>query len=320
MRALIATIKHETNTFSPITTDLARFAQWSLHHGDAARAAMADTAMPMGAYIRLAEEAGAQIITPIAAEAMPGGLVTAAAYARLCAPILEAVREGVDVALLDLHGAMVVEGIDDGEGALLAAMRRIDPALVIAVTCDFHANLTAAMVDNATALIGYKTYPHTDMAQVAEQVGRIGIAVARGAPAPVMAWGRLPLLSQTLCQGTDDEPMRSLIAACRAAEARGALGATLFGGFALSDVPHAGTAAVVIADSAARARSACQRILAQTWQARSALVYAGSPLQPALQRAASARDGTIALIDHADNCGSGGTQDIMGVIAAVRLA
>jgi microcystin degradation protein MlrC len=168
VKVLVATVKHETNTFSPIVTDLKRFEEWGLHRGDAARRAMADTAMPQGAYQRLATEMGAELVTPISAEAMPGGRVTAEAYRALCEPILEAVEQGVDAALLDLHGAMVVEGVSDGEGALLAAIRERSPNLPVAVTCDFHANLTPAMVDNATALIGYKTYPHTDMAEVAE--------------------------------------------------------------------------------------------------------------------------------------------------------
>ncbi len=321
MRVLIATLKHETNTFSPIVTDLARFEQWGLHRGRAARDAMADTAMPQGAYQRLAAELGAEIVTPIVAEAMPGGLVTAEAYRALCEPVLEAVERGVDLALLDLHGAMVAEGVPDGEGTLLAEIRRRAPNLPIAVTCDFHANLSAAMVENASALIGYKTYPHVDMAEVADQVGRVGWAAARGEAHPVMAWGRLPLLSQTLKQGTDDAPMRELIALCRAEEAKGLAAATLFGGFALSDVPHAGTSAVVVSDGdAAEARASLDRLLQATWAQRERLVYRGTPLLQALERARTAVDSTdgklVALLDHADNCGSGGTQDVMSVVEA----
>jgi len=173
-------LKHETNTFSPIVTDLARFEDWSLHYSAAAARAYRNTAMPLARYIHLAEEAGAEVITPLAAEAMPAGPVTREAYEHLCGTILTAVEAGCDMALLDLHGAMVAEGIPDGEGELLARIRRIAPDLPIAVTCDLHCNLTAAMVENCTALIGYKTYPHTDMAEVAEQVARIVLAAWRG--------------------------------------------------------------------------------------------------------------------------------------------
>ena len=321
MKILVATLKHETNTFSPIVTDLKRFEEWGLHRGQAARRAMADTAMPQGAYQRLATEMGAELVTPISAEAMPGGRVTAEAYRALCEPILDAVEQGVDVALLDLHGAMVAEGVPDGEGALLAAIRARSPTLPIAVTCDFHANLTEAMVDNATALIGYKTYPHTDMAEVAEQVGRIVLAAARGEVDPVMAWGRLPLLSQTLKQGTDDAPMRDLMALCRAQEADGLEASTLFGGFALSDVPHAGTSGVVVANgNSDQAQRALSELLEATWAQRADLVYGGTGIAQALVQARAAmaqrQDKLVALLDHADNCGSGGTQDVMSAVEA----
>jgi microcystin degradation protein MlrC len=72
----------------------------------------------------------------------------------------------LDGVLLDLHGAMVPEGLDDGEGDLMAAVRRIiGPAVPMAVTLDLHGNLTAAMVESTELLHGYKTYPHVDMAE-----------------------------------------------------------------------------------------------------------------------------------------------------------
>ena len=135
--------------------------------------------------------------------------------------IVDGGAAGCDAALLDLHGAMVAETHADGEGSLLERIRAVAPDLPIAVTCDLHANLTERMVRNCTALIGYKTYPHVDMHEVGEQVGRILLRAMRGEIRPAMGWARRPLLAQTLRMGTDDEPMRSLIAAARAEERRG---------------------------------------------------------------------------------------------------
>lgn len=311
-------LKHETNTFSPIPTDLARFADWGLQFGEDAARAYRDTAMPLAAYIKLAEAEGAEIVTPVAAEAMPAGKVTAAAYDRLNGAILEEVARGCDIALLDLHGAMVSEEEPDGEGALLRRIREIDPSLPIAVTCDLHCNLTAAMVENCTALIGYKTYPHTDMYEVAEQVGRIVIAAAKGEADPVMAWGQVPLLSQTLRQGTDDAPMRDLITRCRNWESRdGVLAATVFGGFALADIADSGNSAVVIADRRDLAAEARDDLLQLTWDARADFIYRHRDLGEAVATAKGINDGPIILLDHADNCGSGATQDVMTVIEEV---
>jgi microcystin degradation protein MlrC len=318
MRLLIAMMKHETNSFSPIPTDWQRFLDWGVQRGPDVVAAYRGTAMPIGAYLDLAETAGAEIVTPIAAEAMPSGIVAAEAYRRLTEPILEAVAGGIDGALLDLHGAMVSEGEPDGEGALLAAMRRLAPDLPIAVTCDLHANLTALMVDNCTALIGYKTYPHTDMHVVARQVGQILLDALAGRVRPVMEWGNRPLLAQTLRMGTADEPMRSLMAAARAAETGKILAATLFGGFPMADLPEAGLSAIIIADSdRAAAATVRDRLLAQAWDSRETFVYRGEPLERAVTRAREIGQGPVLLLDHADNCGSGGTQDVMSVLAEV---
>ncbi|HWG78628.1 MAG TPA: M81 family metallopeptidase, partial [Stellaceae bacterium] len=163
MRLVIAMMKHETNTFSPVRTDWQRFRDWGAYLGPEARRAYEGTAMPIGAYLQLAREVGAEVVTPVAAEAMPSGPVAAEAYELMASAILDAVRRGCDAAMLDLHGAMVAATTPDGEGTLLERIRAVAPDLPIAVTCDLHANLTERMVRNCTALIGYKTYPHVDM-------------------------------------------------------------------------------------------------------------------------------------------------------------
>lgn len=320
-KLVLAMMKHETNTFSPIVTDMARFEAWGLYRDQAAIDAYAKTNMPLGVYLKQARAIGADVVLPIAAEAMPGGKVTREAYAALCEPILAAVRAGCDGCLLDLHGAMVAEDTDDGEGTLLEQIRQIAPDLPIAVTLDLHCNLTQRMIDNCDALIGYKTYPHVDMDVVAEQVGAILLGWLKGErPKPAMAWRQLPLLSQTLAQGTADEPMKGLIAACWAEEAAGLPAATVFGGFALADIPDAGTSVICIGNDFAQADAAAARIAQLAWQQRDIFLYQHRDLQEtvaeAKQKAASV-DGPIVLLDHADNCGSGGTQDVMTVIAEV---
>jgi microcystin degradation protein MlrC len=318
MRLVIAMMKHETNTFSPIVTDWARFEAWGAHFGEAALAAYGETAMPFAAYVRLAREVGAEIVTPVAAEAMPSGPVTAEAYERMAGAICEAVAAGCDGVMLDLHGAMVSEAAADGEGELLARIRGLAPGVPIAVTCDLHCNLTQRMIDNCTALIGYKTYPHVDMYEVGLRVGRILMGTLAGEVTPVMAWGQRPLLAQTLRMGHADEPMKSLVARARAAEDAGALAATVFGGFPLADIADAGLSAVVVDDGERpRAQETVAHLLAAAWERRADFVYRGEPLEDAVARAKGLSEGPVLLLDHADNCGSGGTQDVMTVVAEV---
>ena len=322
MRVVIAMMKHETNTFSPIPTPWARFQEWGAYVGDDVITAYEQTNMTLGAYLKLARAAGAEIVTPIAAEAMPSGMVEAHAYDLMSDAICEAVDKGCDAIMLDLHGAMVAETTPDGEGTLLERIRGIAPETPICVTLDLHCNLTRKMVDNCDALIGYKTYPHVDMFEVAEQVGRVVLDAVDGRVNPVMSWGRVDLLSQTLCQGTDDEPMRSLVAMCREAEAgEGVLAATTFGGFALADIPDAGNSAVVVTDGhRGLADEVRDALLDRIWAEREAFVYRHRPIEEALDEARAFEGGPVILLDHADNCGSGATQDVMTAIEAVMRA
>jgi microcystin degradation protein MlrC len=301
-----------------VPTGFERFVEWGAHFGTAISETYGHTRMPIAAYLKLADEIGADVVTPVAAEAMPSGPVARDAYDRLTGPIVEAVARGCDAVLLDLHGAMVSEAALDGEGDLLERVRRAAPGVPVGVTCDLHANVTARMVDNCDALIGYKTYPHVDMYEVAEQVGRIVLGKLEGRLDPVMAWGSRLLLAQTLRMGTDDEPMRSLIAQAREAERGGVLAASVFGGFPLADFADAGLSAVVVTNGdGALARSTRDRLLGAAWQQREQFVYRGEPLADAVARAKSLGEGPVLLLDHADNVGSGGTSDVMTVIAEV---
>ncbi len=243
MRLLLAMMKHETNTFSPVPTPLQRFRDWGLHEDEGVVRAYRGTNHPIAAYIDLAERAGAEIVTPVAAEAMPSGPVSREAYAYLTGRILDALRDQgpFDAALLDLHGAMVPEGMDDGEGPLLSRMRAIAPGLPICVTFDPHGNMTDEIMANADVVVAYKTYPHVDMYDAGLQAGRIMMDALAGKVKPRVVWGQAGILAQTLRMGTDEQPMMGAIALAREEETKpGVLAATVMGGFPMADIPKAG--------------------------------------------------------------------------------
>ncbi|WP_282604479.1 M81 family metallopeptidase [Pelagibius sp. Alg239-R121] len=320
MRILTAMMKHETNSFSPVKTDLARFEAWGLHRNEAVLEAYRGTNMPIAAYIELAEQRGAEIVAPVASEAMPSGLVEREAYETLVTWILEPLQEGgIDAVFLDLHGAMTAEHVPDGEGELLRRIREIAPDVPIAVTLDMHTNLTETMVSNCDVMIGYKSYPHTDMYDVGKQIGIVLWDKIEGRTNPVMVWGPAPVLAQTLRMGTSDEPMKSLQDATRQEEAQAPiLAATVFGGFPMVDVEHAGVSVVTVADGNLDAAEACRnRLLEQVWQVHEDLVYEHRTMAGALTEAKERNVAPIVLLDHADNVGSGGTSDVMTVIEAV---
>ncbi len=286
MKFVIAQMKHETNTFSPVPTPLFAFGKNGPYFDRDAFNAMKGTATPMGAFIDRAIECGAEIVTPVAGDSPPSGPVSHDAYVTMCDSIIDAVKQGCDALFLDLHGAMVVESTDDGEGDLLERLRRLAPKLPIAVALDLHANVTEKMVANCDVIAGYKTYPHVDMYEAGDLAARILLRYMKGEIKPVMAWGNRPVLAQTLKMNTAEGAMRDFVAAAKQAEQQGLLAATAFGGFPLADIPHAGLSAVVVADgNRQQAEDACKNILDLAWQRRDEFIYYGEPLADSIAKA-----------------------------------
>ena len=324
MRLLIAMMEHETNTFSPVPTPLARFGKGGEPlRGKAALDACRGTGTATGAYIDLAEEAGAEIVLPLAAHASPSGPVEDAAYAFMTDAICaEVARGGFDGILLDLHGAMVTQSLEDGEGALLQRIRSIDAKTPIAVSLDMHANLYPAIVENATVVVGYHTYPHVDMYDTGRLAGSILLRAISGEVRPAMAWGNAPMLPHVMKQGSFENPNQALQRRCAAMAEEGALAASLFTGFPHADVSQAGLSAVVVTDGdAALARRLRDELLAEAWQKRQDFVFKVEPLAESVARARTlgeaAGSGPIVLLDHYDNCASGGTMDTTVVLAEI---
>jgi microcystin degradation protein MlrC len=330
MRLLIAMMKHETNTFSPVSTPLQRFGHGpGPLYGEGAVAAYRGTGTGLGAYLDLAQREGAEIVLPIAAGAPPSRPVEDAAFEHIAGTICDAVAKGgYDGIMLDLHGAMVTESFEDGEGELLRRIRAIDPVTPIAVAYDMHANLYDAMIDNATVVAGYRTYPHIDTYDTAKRAGEILLKAMRGEARPVMAWGNVPMLPHVMRQGSDDFPNRELQARCAAMSAEGALSATLFVGFPHADIANAGLSVVVVTDGdKALAERLRDELLERAWADREAFVYQLEALDASLARAKALGssesgppqpgEGPIVLLDHYDNCASGGTMDTTAVLAAI---
>src|SRR6185295_9543389 len=228
--------------------------------------------------------------------------------------IVDAVARGCDAVLLDLHGAMVTRSHDDGEGELLGRIRRVAPDVPIGVALDMHTNLFPAMGNLATVIAGYQTYPHVDMYETGLRAGKAILSKAKS----TMAFGHRPMLPHVMRQSSLDSPNKEIQARAKEMEKQGALCATFFVGFPHADIPYAGSSAVVVTDGdEAKARAMCDELLDMAWNAREKFVYRVEPLEKSLLRAKEMRNGPVMLLDHYDNCASGGTMDTMAVLGAI---
>ncbi len=328
MRVVIATMSHETNTFSPVITDLDRFSggRPAPLAGETAISTYTGTASCPGGYLQAAAEFDAEVIVPIIAGAPPSGPVENDAFEYIVERIVAAAAEGPDAILLDLHGAMVTKTFEDGEGELLRRVRAVAPDVPVGVALDMHANLYPDMVDLATVVSGYHTYPHIDMDETALKAGRLTLGALTGQCTPTMAWGNAPMLPHVMRQGTDDHPNKALQDRAREMEASGALSVSLFTGFPHADIHNAGLSVVVVTDNdPALAERYRDELLDSAWAERQAFVYQVEPLAESLARARAlaedeATDGPVLLLDHYDNTASGGTMDTTEVLAEVLAA
>lgn len=320
MKLVIAQMKHETNTFSPVPTPLSRFSRAGGRPPEGAETyqAFKGTGSAIAGFIDTAEAAGANFSIPIAGNAWPSGPVEDPAFEYMADKICRAVAEGCDAVLLDLHGAMVTQSYEDGEGELLSRLRRIAPDVPIGIALDMHANLFDDMVSRVTAIAGYHTYPHVDIYDTGTRVARAITAMLDDRARPTMAWGNRPMLPHIMRQASEDSPNREIQARCKELEQAGALAASVFTGFPHADVANAGLSAVVVTDGDEElARRWCDELLDMAWATRDRFVYGVEPLDASLLRARAITEGPVVLLDHYDNAASGGTMDSMAVLGAI---
>ena len=311
MKIVAARLNHETNTFSPLATPLASFGPDGPTFGADALASARDTRTGLGAFIDMAQARGDEITVAVNATAHPSGIVDGAAYEQLAGSIVEAVSGGCDAVLLDLHGAMVAAGADDGEGELLRRIRAAAPEVPLGVALDLHGNISQSMVDAADVMVGFKTYPHVDMAETGAHVARLLFDWIDGGARPHVAWAQPPLLSHTLRSATGEGAMQRAVQRARQMETEGLLAATVFAGFSLADIRDAGLAIVTVGRSRDEAQRAADALARQAWDERDGFVYRSKPLAESVARArAIGRPGRpVLLLDHGDNVMSGGTCD-----------
>jgi microcystin degradation protein MlrC len=314
MRVFLAMFSHETNTFSTLPTDRRAFQARDLRYGGEILETYRGTGTCLGGMMAAAARHDVTLLPSLAAAASPAGRVTADVYREVTERLLADLRAAgpVEGVLLDLHGAMVPETGDDGEGELLRAVRAtVGPGVPIAVTLDFHTNLTRAMVEHADLLHGYKTYPHVDMAERGVEATERLLDMASGRLRPAVAFRQPRLLPPLASQRTAAGPMRRLYdLAGELEQDPRVVSISIFAGFPLADIPDAGLSIYVAArGDQALADSLADRLEAVAWEHRHEFRHAALPVADAVAQALALDGGPVVLADIADNTGGGAAGD-----------
>jgi len=162
-RIFVGSFAHETNTFWPRKTGVDEFKNRYYITGQELETYFSNTKTPVGGFIDVLKQYDTETIFSVAASAEPSGHVTVEAFEEIKGILLNDLSSAgrVDGVLLALHGAMVAEHDEDGEGNILEAIRNmVGPDVPIIATLDLHANVTERMVRCANAMIPYHEYPH----------------------------------------------------------------------------------------------------------------------------------------------------------------
>jgi microcystin degradation protein MlrC len=330
-RVLTGRFMHETNTFSIQKTDMALWRRRDFHLGNEIPAAFRGTRSAMGATFEAADRYGWSLVHPVSANANPSGIVTDDAFEAIGGMILKAAHEQgpIDGALLHLHGAMVVQSYEDGEGELLARLRRIlGPEVPVVVTLDLHANVTSQMAENASALIAFRTYPHIDMYERAWQGAQLLERAMRGEVRPKTVIARRPMIYGLDRGRTQKGPMAELIARGEALERSGeALAVSVCAGFSRANIRDVGPSVTVTVDMAQgdalpQGQGIAEDFMDHAWATRDYQSFTLLSVAEAVVRAKAGKPGDKPLVvaDYTDNPGGGGYGDatafLQGLIEA----
>jgi microcystin degradation protein MlrC len=270
-------------------------------------------------FRRMAEQRGWSVVESLCASAQPAGPIVRAVYESFRDEILEDLKAAlpVDAVLLDLHGAMVAVGYHDCEGDLLERVREIvGPDVPIGARLDPHCHLTAKMVENATALIASKEYPHTDGAQRTRDLFELIAATVEGKIKPVTSVFDCRMIGTYYTTG---EPMRSYVDRIIALEKEGAaLSITVVHGFPWGDVPEMGTKILVITDNDPDAgERLAEELGRELFDMRHALRPSYATIDEGLSRALKVQGSPVVLADVSDNPGGGAPGDSTFILRAM---
>lgn len=326
-RIAIGGWQHETNTFATIKADYAAFQQadeWPpLTRGTDMLHQLDGVHLPITGALAQLIRGKHEIVPLLWCSATPSAHVTEDAYERIAAMLIAEIDAALplDGLYLDLHGAMVCEHCEDGEGELLRRIREVvGRDLPISVSLDLHANITPEMVEHADVMDVFRTYPHVDMGETgARAAGMLERIIAEGSR-PHAAFRQTGFLIALNWGCTDNEPCRSIYRRVPEEITGDVLSASFASGFHLSDIHHVGPAALAYArtpQAAAKAvdgiagfvESLEDRFHEKIWSASDGVAQALK-----LRRDGA---GTVVLADTQDNPGGGGSGDTTGLLSAL---
>jgi microcystin degradation protein MlrC len=326
-RIAVGGFLHETNTFAPTKAtydDFVHGGGWpAMAQGADVLEVMRHINVGLAGFVEQAEANGWELVPTISCGASPSAHVTRDAFERVAKVMIDGIKAKapLDAVYLDLHGAMVTEHLDDGEGEILARVRRaIGKCLPLVVSLDLHANVTPQMVEHADALIAYRTYPHVDMADTGRAVAHHLAMLLRTKQRMAKAFRQLPFLIPISWQCTGDEPCEGIYRKLAALQSDAVPTLSFAPGFPAADFGDCGPSVFAYgrtqADADAAADEMAKLIVSRESDFDGRIFTPDEGVRYAMELATRARK-PIVIADTQDNPGAGGDSDTTGMLRAL---
>ncbi len=301
-------ISHETNSYCRGQTQAEEF--WSLRGDRVER--LTDTATDVAGVLAGCKEIDAVLVPTLVAGANPSGVIAARPYSVFKREILDGLRNAgdLDAVALSLHGAGVVDGIDDLEGDLAVAVRElVGPGVPIVATFDLHGNVTQTMADALSLMFGGHEYPHTDLYDRGLEAVRNIPALVSGELRPVTWVETIPTLLPT--STTLFGPAKQVKDHCLDLEKRpGVIDCTFFHGFPYTDTPLVGAHLTATTEGDLElARKTAQEAASFLWERREDFRCESLSCEEALERALRVGGAPVVVNETSDNPGGGAPGD-----------
>jgi microcystin degradation protein MlrC len=325
-RIAVGGFLHETNTFAPTKATYDAF----LHGGGWPRLQVGADVLSvqrinlgLAGFIEVAEAEGWDLVPTIFAGATPSAHVTEDAFERIAKVIIDSLASAgpLDAVYLDLHGAMVTEHLDDGEGELLARVRKvIGNDIPLVVSLDLHANVTPEMVAHTDALIAYRTYPHVDMADTGRACAKHLALLLKSKQRLAKAFRQSPFLIPISWQCTNDQPAKGIYQKVAALQNDAVPTLSFAFGFPAADFVHCGPSIMAYGRTQADADAAADAIAALVERHEDDFdgkIYTPDEGVRHAMELAKTSTRPIVIADTQDNPGAGGDSDTMGMLRAL---
>lgn len=317
-RIAVCGISLEASTFSPALTTAEMLAP---RRGDDVLAAW-EFWRPGGSLAHRAEWIGI-----LQARAIAGGPIPAGDYRALEEEILAGLaRAGAEAPLdgvvLDLHGAASVVGMDDMEGQLALAVRRVvGPDVLLSAGMDLHGNVSRTLAETVDLLTTYRTAPHIDWRETKERAAANlvdRLALPEGRRRPAKAWVPVPILLPGEMTSTRQEPASGLYGRVPEIEAlAGILDAGIWIGYPWADEPRNMAVVMVTGDDAALVLDQAVELGSELWRRREEFGFVApvGQFDDVLLRALADPARPFFISDSGDNPTAGGAGDVTWTLA-----